>query len=161
MKNSVGSRTPIADNNDATVVVYVASSGRLQTNAVTCNWKGLKIHILTRQPNHWINNYTFSAWDCNYLLKFLIYFELLNKRYNCHLCVRNELNSQNDSFWGHTRLHKAIQGCIRPYKANTAIQHHNMPQKHIYCSLAQFLFDLEHFSLMFPREEEQQQQSFF
>ena len=39
-----------------------------------------------------------------------------------------------------------------------------MPQKHIFCSLAQFLFDLEHFSFMFPRqeeEEEQQQQSSF
>ena len=58
----------------------------------------------------------------------------------------------------HKRPHKTMHGQIRPYKAITAIQYHNVPQKHIFCSLAQFLFDLEHFSLMFPRQE---QQSFF
>ena len=58
----------------------------------------------------------------------------------------------------HTRPHKAMQGQIRPYKAITAIQCYNVPLKHIFCSLAQFLFDLEHFSLMFPRQVEQQQQ---
>ena len=63
--------------------------------------------------------------------------------------------------------YKAIQGHIRPYKANTAIQYHNVPQKHIYCSLAQLLLDLEQYLLMIPRQEEQQeqqvqeQQSFF
>ena len=43
------------------------------------------------------------------------------------------------------------------------IQYLNAPQKHILCSLAQFLFDLEHFLLLFQRleEEEQQQQSLF
>ena len=62
---------------------------------------------------------------------------------------------------GHTRPHKAMQGHIRSYKAITTIQYH------IFCSFAQFLFDLEHFSLMFLRQEEeeeeqqQQQQSLF
>ena len=36
---------------------------------------------------------------------------------------------------GHTRPHKGIQGHIRPYKANTAIHYHNVPQKHIFCSI--------------------------
>ena len=50
---------------------------------------------------------------------------------------------------------KTIQGHIRPYKANTAIQYPNVPQKHIF-------LPLDNFSLMFPRQEqEQQQQSFF
>ena len=66
------------------------------------------------------------------------------------------------------KTYEAIQGHIRPYKAITEILYHNMPQKHIFCSLAQFLLDLEHFLLMFPRqeqeeqqEEQQEQQSFF
>ena len=62
----------------------------------------------------------------------------------------------------HTRPEKAIQGHIRPYKAKRAIQYHNVPQKHIFCFLAHFFFTLEHFSLTFLRqEEEEQQQSFF
>ena len=42
--------------------------------------------------------------------------------------------------------------------------YYNVPHKHIFCSLAQFLFDLEHFLLMFPprkEQEQEQQQSFF
>ena len=40
---------------------------------------------------------------------------------------------------------KATRGHIRPYKANVAIQYHNVPEKHIFCSLAHFLFNFEHF----------------
>ena len=61
----------------------------------------------------------------------------------------------------HKRSHKTMQGQIRPYKAITAIKYQNLPRKHIFCFIAQFLFDLEHFSLMFPRQEQQEQQSFF
>ena len=32
---------------------------------------------------------------------------------------------------------------------------------HIFCSLEQFLFHLEHFLLISPRQEEQEQQGFF
>ena len=53
---------------------------------------------------------------------------------------------------------KQDQMYIRPYKANIAIQCHNVPQKHAYCSLAQFLFDLDIFSLMFQHQEKEQQQ---
>ena len=43
------------------------------------------------------------------------------------------------------RPYKALQDHTRPYKANTAIQYHNVPQKHIFSSPAQFLFYFEHF----------------
>ena len=40
--NSVGSRTATVGNVGAAVVAHVACSGRSRTNAVICNWKGLK-----------------------------------------------------------------------------------------------------------------------
>ena len=40
---------------------------------------------------------------------------------------------------------KATLCHIRPYKANVAIQYHNVPEKHIFCSLGHFLFNFEHF----------------
>ena len=75
----------------------------------------------------------------------------------------------------HTRTHKAMLILMRPHivygrenqhqdedmRPHKAIQgkHGNLisqlPQKHIFCSLAQFLFDLKPFSLMFPLQEEE------
>ena len=40
---SVGSRTAAAGNVGATVLLHVAKSGRSRTDAVICNWKGLKL----------------------------------------------------------------------------------------------------------------------
>ena len=50
-----------------------------------------------------------------------------------------------------TRSHKAMQSRIRPH----------MAYGNIFCSLAQFLFDLEHFLNLIPRQQEQQQQQSF
>ena len=71
-------------------------------------------------------------------------------------------NRQTD----HTRLYKAIKDHIRPYKAIQG-KHSNSITKctteDIFCSLAQFLLNLEYFLLMIPRQsqEQEQQQNFF
>ena len=55
---------------------------------------------------------------------------------------------------------KTMQGHIRPYKANTAIQYHNVPQKHFFCSLAHFLFHLEHMFRSFFHAKKSNKASF-
>ena len=64
---------------------------------------------------------------------------------------------------GHTRPYKAKQGHTRPYRAlypyRATFKGTFFVPLHIFCSI------LEHFSLMFPRQEQEQQrekqQSFF
>ena len=63
---------------------------------------------------------------------------------------------------GQKRPYKAIQGHIRQTRQfNTTC---NVPKSTLF-ALAQFMFDLDHFPLKFPRQEEEeqqkQQQSFF
>ena len=47
--NSIGLRTAATGNVDAAIVACVASSGRSRTDAIICNWKGLKSPLLWPQ----------------------------------------------------------------------------------------------------------------
>ena len=55
------------------------------------------------------------------------------------------VKSNNKTIRGHIRPYKTTQGHTKPYKANTTIQSHNVPQKHVFCVLARFLFSCTFF----------------
>ena len=68
------------------------------------------------------------------------------------------VKSNNKTIWGHTRPDKAIRGQIRPYKANTAIQYHNVQQKitlSSHCNLDLILTDSSYlFKITCPKHQE-------
>ena len=73
----------------------------------------------------------------------------MQRRIRPHMAMA--VKSNNKTILGHIRPYKTTQGHTRPYKANTTIQCHNVPnvpQLHIFCSLAHFLFHCTFFLLL-------------
>ena len=86
------------------------------------------------------------------------------KYYHDHTCRLKVIQCQIRPYnakKGHTMPQKAIQGHIRPCKAMRVKSSNimsNFTTKQNFCSLAQFLFDLEHVPRQEEQEEEEQQQ---